>query len=325
MASRRSAIFASIALLPLICGAGANAIPLYAVVFDFGGDPQSSSSPVSRAEETNSPVDGNGNFTQLSVSGSADHGFLGASVHAEIFWPNNAGSASLQQEAIATFVLDDVIVSGPDSNVAIDARLHLCLDGGVGANTFAEHGNVVGSDATANAEVRVFGRVNGTNFSGIRSTGSVWDAGTGLGNSSFFEDGILADGGLADPFVTVPVNTPFQILLQLAVVGTATANSGFDAFLVKRVAEAASSFSHTFSFATAGDVFTLPAGYTVNSVEGNIVNNRFVGLAAEPEPVPEPGPLALLATALLMMIGLRAFGVLRHPDSPTSYSSNAAR
>ena len=55
--------------------------------------------------------------------------------------------------------------------------------------------------------------------------------------------------------------------------------------------DANADFFHSLSFATSGDVFNLPAGYTVNSVSGGIVNNRFVGA-----PVPLPSTLLLLGS-----------------------------
>ena len=50
------------------------------------------------------------------------------------------------------------------------------------------------------------------------------------------------------------------------------------------------------ALASSGPVFNLPAGYTLNSVQANIVNNRWLGgtLAAVPEP----------ATMALMLFGL---------------------
>ena len=59
-------------------------------------------------------------------------------------------------------------------------------------------------------------------------------------------------------------------------------------------------FGNTFSFATNGPVFDLPAGVTVNG--GGIVNNIFGS------PVPLPGTLPLLGSGLL---GLAAFRLRR--------------
>lgn len=56
-------------------------------------------------------------------------------------------------------------------------------------------------------------------------------------------------------------------------------------------------FSRTLGFPTSGPVFNLPAGFTVNSAEGVIVNNQFVSVPT----VPEPGTLLLLGTGLLTL------------------------
>jgi len=55
-----------------------------------------------------------------------------------------------------------------------------------------------------------------------------------------------------------------------------------------------SDFLHTLTFA-AGPVFTLPAGYSVNSPDGSIVDNRFVPVES-PVPVPEPATFMLFIT-----------------------------
>jgi hypothetical protein len=49
-------------------------------------------------------------------------------------------------------------------------------------------------------------------------------------------------------------------------------------------------FGNTLKFAVNGPVFDLPAGWTANSVQGNIVNNQFI----PPAGVPEPGTLGLV-------------------------------
>ena len=62
-------------------------------------------------------------------------------------------------------------------------------------------------------------------------------------------------------------------------------------------------FNDTFSYATTGPVFNLPAGYTVNG--DGIVDNRFVG--GDPATsVPEPAGILLVALALLVLFVARS-------------------
>jgi hypothetical protein len=54
------------------------------------------------------------------------------------------------------------------------------------------------------------------------------------------------------------------------------------------------SFANTFGFPTSGPVANLPEGYTLNSVSGDIVDNRFV--------VPEPGGMLMISSGLILLL-----------------------
>ncbi len=147
------------------------------------------------------------------------------------------------------------------------------------------------------------------------SLSSKIDVGLGIGASSFsgsyaaFKDGSanksgllagLADGlggvstTLTTGLVTVPVNTPVMIVLDLQ--ATASAGGGGP---WPNSGEAKTDFLSTLSFVEGGPVFTLPAGFTgtVDSADGGIVGNLW-GAA-----VPEPATSALV---LLALVGLSA-------------------
>jgi hypothetical protein len=92
---------------------------------------------------------------------------------------------------------------------------------------------------------------------------------------------------LTVPNLQLPVNQPFHLGLG---VDTETVATGRGAFATGG-AVATADFSHTLSFPTVGPVFDLPSGYTVNSVDGLIVNNQFVGGASSVNPpVANAGP-----------------------------------
>lgn len=70
---------------------------------------------------------------------------------------------------------------------------------------------------------------------------------------------------------------------------------------------AVADFSNTLEFPTGIDVFSLPAGYTVNA-GSYLIDNRFIDPNALPPPpnaIPEPSTLALFSLGLLGVAGFR--------------------
>ena len=84
-------------------------------------------------------------------------------------------------------------------------------------------------------------------------------------------------------------------------------------------AQASSNFGSTVTLPLSGDVFVLPEGYTVNSAEASIVDNRFVGipLGASAAPALPPWMLGLLA---VLLVGATV-GALRRRARPECSSS----
>jgi hypothetical protein len=93
----------------------------------------------------------------------------------------------------------------------------------------------------------------------------------------------------SDVFTVIP-NKPFSVQFGISTLASVAYNS-----VTAGSMRAGADFANTYSFATDRPVFELPAGYTMNSVSGHIVDNRFT-------PVPEPTSMAALglgAAALL--------------------------
>ena len=100
-------------------------------------------------------------------------------------------------------------------------------------------------------------------------------------------------------FTTVPVSVglggpvSFQLLMEANVgVGGPAGTASIE-------------FDNSLDFVTGQDLFVLPAGYTANSDDGLIVNNRFIGNAAPQPTLPEPGTLSLLAASVLAIVARR--------------------
>jgi hypothetical protein len=245
-------------------------------------------------------VDASGNFSYESASASAGRFGLRSSSNAVINMldANNVDTryvSSLHNiDSAAGMTLDDFIISGPGSGTVLGS-LNLDLQGGVNANTFLQNGE----RARANGSVSVFGTLvnNSNSFSGSMSqtstNGSV--AGSQLGILSGYDN---SAGMITTPEFLLPINTPFTLTLQLQTSASASADgrSG-DSLLPKvRLATGAGTFNNTLTFAIGGQVFNLPAGYTINSASAGIVDNQYV--------IPLPAAVWLFASGILGLIGI---------------------
>jgi hypothetical protein len=88
---------------------------------------------------------------------------------------------------------------------------------------------------------------------------------------------------IATPLFTVPTGVP--IITEWMI----DANAG---------GSAAADFESTMSFPPSGPVFDLPAGFTVESSEGRVQDNQWLGV-----PVPEPETSSLLALGGACLLG----------------------
>jgi hypothetical protein len=124
-----------------------------------------------------------------------------------------------------------------------------------------------------------------------------------VGSSGIF-DGFTGDATALTPTFDAPVNVPFSLDMELFARSFVLYGNDLSLFPNILFASSFTNFSDTVSFPTAGPVFNLPAGYTVNSVSGLIANNQWTG-GGVPS-VPEPSSLLLLMVSGLA--GLIGFG-----------------
>lgn len=166
----------------------------------------------------------------------------------------------------ASFLIEDLVFSSPN-NDPIDTTVNFDLDG------LFERVGLNGPEEQAFNKVEIW-----VNFRGFGQQGSysVFEGQDGSGVYQFTEEptGFLA-GLSGDVIATtisldyqnVPVNQPLSMSVSLTALSAA----------YKFTCSSTSNFGSTLSFATSGDVFDVPAGVTVNSQEGGIMNNRFGG------------------------------------------------
>ncbi len=183
-------------------------------------------------------------------------------------------------------LIDDIIISGPGSAVSTQVSAHLT---GTIASMTTIGGLVASTGGLTNASVQAF-TVAGA------SLGAATAFGTGSVNDA------IVDTTLTTAVFSAPVNQAFAVKLTLY--GQAGSRARLFPGEPAGTASCSNDFGGTLNFVEFGPVFTLPAGFTANSADGQIVDNVFVG---NPPAVPALGGLSLsvLATVLL------AFGVRR--------------
>ncbi|WP_395701914.1 PEP-CTERM sorting domain-containing protein [Aquabacterium sp.] len=215
-----------------------------------------------------------------SGTGIAAAGHVGASAQA-----GSHNGNSLGVNIGAQGLYDDFLVftsSDPTQTTAL-VSLNLLLQGTMSAGTSLDGGG-------ANASLRAFTILGSTGFE-LRM-----DVAGGISLDDYQLDsgslGPLTDAHLHTGALTVPLNSPVHLRLDLEV-GAGASGPGSLA-----LADFAAS---SFRFAD-GDVFTLPAGVTVNA-GSYLVDNRFIDPLL---PVPEPAGWALLLAGLSVVLLLRA-------------------
>jgi hypothetical protein len=246
----------------------------------------------------NAPITPTSNFAVgASSSGNVGLGFIGGSAGADVQSTHTGtlvflgdGLAGASGLMVGEFRIDDLVLSGP-AGPTVPVFLNLDLTGSLNAGgSMNSPGFDWPAGAGGSAEVNVGVTAPGLSSSGIRRY-----LNNNRNEQSFFSSGLLAGGDelATDPF-QVQVGVPFvvEVILRLSV-GASTNITHGNAF-------ADASFSNTLSFPTDRPVFTVPDGYTVNSVSAGIVNNRFGFLQ-----VPEPSTLALFLIGSILLAGAR--------------------
>ncbi len=261
-----------------------------------GSNSSSGTSPVSQAFVLGEPVpDG---FIGLSASASAGPGACAVLARATLSVSSKYANPSGWNRGVgssASFTLDDIIISQiPGSNAIpnpdgrVSAVLNLHTSGTIGARAMAIAGVGGRGYAAGFASELITGAVT---YSGNPDNNAIrgeigadqrCDSLTGCDPLLYEATGILAgftgDNEVSSGVFYLPTNTPVGLSIAVRVGENCRGDiSGTDLeHVVSIFADGVSDLSHTVSFPSAGPVFNLPDGFTVNSESGLIVNNRYL-------------------------------------------------
>ena len=225
---------------------------------------------------------------------AADAGSAHASANSIYEYDYQQGTSAyydkIVNSVVATVTLDDVIISAPPSVTSVTTNISMHLDGNLNSSsTFSGGSNGVFASASVDTLLSVNNKAVGSGtFSSSSSQGNFATTSGGGWLTNFNGNATLTSANFV-----VPANTPFTVSFTLNVASIAGMNQDNSG-----LAESSANFGSTMSFVTNQPVFSLPAGYTANSVSGGIVANQYVQ-------TPEPTSATLAAIALVIVAARR--------------------
>jgi PEP-CTERM motif-containing protein len=213
-----------------------------------------------------------------------------------------AGNPQLTRErqtmAFASMAFDDFIVSGPSSATFAVAAVNLDVHGFFNAAASGPFARTVSSMVLEVAVESAFGGMPFRRGNVDMTADSRAPQTTFIAQGDFFLPFNIPLGTSNFPFVSLPFVMPVGREFRVGV-----ALRGDVASTIGNFGEASSSGSlnllNTLNFPASSPVFSLPDGFTLNSVQAQIEDNRWVG--GQPSSVPEPGFVALLSLALFAL------------------------
>ena len=210
-------------------------------------------------------------------AGYAGRGLTKASTHVQGGFLSN-----LIARANADSTVFDLVFTAPKGQSHVTTSFNVLLGG-----TYTALNSSLNGEASGNASINV--TIGNNTFNGNLQYRLVGDGFTT--HLEYFQTGPLMDHFvpgpsqlLTTPLFTVPVGVPITFSLSLATVSQVLV---FDrgAFAL-----ADTGFGHTLILPTGSPIFNLPTGFSAQSVDSLIVDNRWL----EAQSVPEPGALMML-------------------------------
>lgn len=199
------------------------------------------------------------------------------------------GPGDLYTAAWASYDSPDYILTTTGDDTSADISLNFMVKGTMVGG--AGKGGLPVEKSISSSQVDVYARVNneplyfgrgtitaryevGTETPGTEVTVSelfvidlLPDDVTGDAGDYLAEYNVSIDRLFTTDTYNVEVGVPFSVVLNNQIISTAASDTG--------QAGSKIDFTGGVSFPTSGDVFNLPPGFTVNSISGIVVNNRF--------------------------------------------------
>jgi hypothetical protein len=202
--------------------------------------------------------------------------------------------------------IDDVVFRGPAAEDEVTTSLNLFVAGGIqtSAVNFLDVPETVRAQAASNftfrlsrgffstsstSSVTVTNQDSPTDIRRVESFGAYGDSSSDI-NTGY--NRVCIGSCFTTESFEVDLGVPYTLFMDISANAAVSIDGN-----VRAEGQSVVSFFDTISFPEFGSVFNLPDGFSVDSLQGLIDNNRWTG-ASPTNGVPEPGTLLLLALSL---------------------------
>jgi hypothetical protein len=229
----------------------------------------------------------------------AGYGFVGSSSYASLSYPITPyyGNSTLAYTGFATASMNDLYLVGPFGQT-VNYSLNLSVVGSLGGSgewSSTGYFSGVTNDGTSGCAASVTGSISSDYVTGLTGTGIFASGPNWSGATPNVCSGINGDN------ISVDLQLDTTAYAQLD--GAENGDAGI-------YSDANIDYYDPAMFSDTGPLFNFSApGWTVDSTNGCVVNNRYLCAPSAVSSVPEPGSSVLLVTALA------GIGLLRRRQS----------
>lgn len=252
-------------------------------------------------------------FTRHRSSAAANLGSVGVVATSQAVGTYNLGSGQAPNangRAFAEFTIDDIVFSGPAG--LFETSVNLDVSGSLMDISTPLSSGVVTSAGTSVDIFASFGRgTSNTTLAGRQTTTYIQSGFNPPSTDQFFEGEELVGVSFPTTLTLEPFQVSTGLTYELTVslfVSSSAQLGGIPGNTHSGDVTASALFGTTANLPLLADVFNLPAGYTVNSLSSNIVDNAWLGTPVSVSAVPLPGAFGLMITAVVTMMRLSRRG-----------------